>query len=1122
MAPTNHERIGRALKLLHEGLLPYFDREMKAQYGMRWSLRVGSYLDKDSTSTEKLLRQDLSALLRVIAQEWNDVFGKSLGKTDRNLLFECRDIRNTWAHSSTVSSDDTERALDSIARLLSAVSAPQSETVAQQRFELLRLRFDEQTRHKTRRVTPTAGTPTATLKPWREIATPHPDVASGNFQQAEFAADLWEVYLDRGSDEYRDPTEFYRRTYLTDGLRKLLSNALKRLSGRGGDPVIELQTNFGGGKTHAMLALYHLCNVRAIGDLPGMEDLFNELDLAEPPQNVNVAVLVGNKIQPSGITSYKPEHDRQQRPIINTLWGELAWQLGGADAYELVRSADETATNPGDTLTQLFDRYSPCLILIDEWVAYARQLHEQSDLAGGSFDTQFTFAQTLSESAKNAKDTLLAVSIPASDIETGGDRGKEALERLKNAIGRVESPWRPASAEESFEIVRRRLFQIAQDPQSFSDRDVVIRQYLEMYRTQKQEFPSECSEKSYEERMRAAYPIHPELFDRLYSDWSSLDKFQRTRGVLRLMAKVIYHLWNNGDANLLIAPGNIPMGESEIQSELTRYLEDQWLPIIDTDVEGPNSLPQELDNQMASTLGRYSASRRVARAIYIGSAPTLRAANRGIDDRRIKLACVQPGEITATFSDALRRLSDRATYLYVDSNRYWISTQPNVNRTVQNLVEQILHDEPHRIEAEIVRRLKQDKTRGDFQAIHIAPSSTADIPDASDLGIRLVVLSPDHPHQRNQDDSRAITWATQALNERGSAQRHYKNTLIFLAADKGQIDPCYRAIATYLAWDNIIAQSQNGQINLDNFQRKQAKTKLSQSNEEAQKSLQQAYIWAITPTQSDPQQPVELNPDKLQGSGEESPILVIDRRVKHEDNLQIKCAPASLNIAVLNYIWKQHNHISTQQLWENLTKYIYCPRLKNSQVLLDAIAQGVASTVLEDNFAFAEGFDEKTGRYLNIKAGETISPALSTSQLIVKPDVAAVQLQADRDRIEEQRHMIAISQPDTSAARVKERLEVDYQLQRSHVGKPDPDSDARNAPPTRFYGSIAIDPDRATSSIGQIAEAVLSHLTGIVGAEVEINIDIQARVPDGIPDDIVRTVTENCNTLKFKTREFES
>src|SRR5262249_31131353 len=236
-----------------------------------------------------------------------------------------------------------------------------------------------------------------------------------------------------------------------------------------------------------------------------------------------------------------------------TLWGELAWQLGGKKAYAKLKADDQEGTSPGDRLRELFNEYSPCLILIDEWVAYARQLHDQSDLPAGSFETQFTFAQALTESAKLAKSCLLVISLPASDtqgsphtqaddVEVGGQRGREALDRLRNVVGRVESSWRPASAEEGFEIVRRRLFAPLSDPAQFKDRDVVARAFADFYRAHIQESPPDCRDVDYEKRIRAAYPIHPEIFDRLYTDWSTLVKFQRTRGVLRLMAAVIHSL----------------------------------------------------------------------------------------------------------------------------------------------------------------------------------------------------------------------------------------------------------------------------------------------------------------------------------------------------------------------------------------------------------------------------------------------------------------------------------------------------------------------------------------------------------------------------------------------------
>ncbi|HEY9872471.1 MAG TPA: Swt1 family HEPN domain-containing protein [Candidatus Obscuribacterales bacterium] len=1110
MAINNRERVGRALDLLGQGLYPYIEREMRSVYRDKWIVAATPSVPEDRTlkrNVADILKEDISALLKLMGEQWHDVFKKTLGHVERSLVSELRETRNSWAHNGTFSTDDAYRALDSVTRLLAAISAPEADAVEKQKQELLRLRFEEQARRETRKAAVTAveTNPAGGLKSWREIVTPHPDVASGRYQQAEFAADLWQVYLDEGSDEYRIPTEFFRRTYLTEGLKQLLTNALTRLSGKSGDPVIELQTNFGGGKTHAMLALYHLFFGVSASDLPGLEPVFATAGVSEPAANVKTVVLVGNKISPGQL------HQKKDGTVVRTLWGELAWQLGGKEGYEMVREADETATNPGDNLKQLFNRYAPCLILIDEWVAYARQLHEEKDLPAGSFDTHFTFAQTLSESAKNANRTLLVVSIPSSDIEIGGDRGKEALDRLKNAIGRVESPWRPASAEESFEIVRRRLFQPLTDRDLFVARDAVVRAFSEMYRQQSQEFPLECREADYERRLKEAYPIHPELFDRLYSDWSTLDKFQRTRGVLRLMAKVIHSLWEQGDRSLLILPANVPMADAQVQSELTRYLDDQWVPVIEKDVDGINSLPVLLDGQNPN-LGRYSACRRVTRTIYLGSAPTLRASNRGIEDRRIKLGCVQPGESPATFGDALRRLTDQATYLYLDGNRYWISTQPNVTRTAQDRAAQIKQD-PDRVWEEIVRRLRNDRQRGEFAGVHIAPNSSADIPDDENMGVRLVVLGPQHPHSSKAKDSPARHQAEEILATKGASPRYCKNLLLFLASDKTKIDHLVQSVCQYLAWDEIVRDKEI--LNLDVFQSNQATSKQKDTDKTVELLLQEAYQWLLIPTQPNPQGAIVWEEPRLQG--QDSPILRASRKLVHEEHLITHYSATRLCLEVLVlYIWPNSDRIDLNTLWKYLTNYPYLPRLKNEQALLSAIQEGVAALLWTENFAYATGWDEAKQRYLGLKAGEHITATLSSQSWLVKPDVAQQQISADAAELARQHQHITLS-GGTGSGGTLTISETEAEQESSEPTSPTLPKKKLQ----RFYGSADLDPLRVNRDAGNIATEILQHLSGLMGAEVQVTIEIQVNLPDGVPDHVIRTVTENCRTLKFKTHSFE-
>jgi predicted AAA+ superfamily ATPase len=380
----------------------------------------------------------------------------------------------------------------------------------------------------------------------------------------------------------------------------------------------------------------------------------------------------------------------------------------------------------------------------------------------------------------------------------------------------VEAAWRPASAEEGFEIVRRRLFEPLIEKDQFVARDTVARAFFDMYRTQHQEFPPECRDADYERRMKAAYPIHPEIFDRLYTDWSTLVKFQRTRGVLRLMAVVIHSLWEKGDKNPLIMPGNFSIDDPNVQSELARYLSDNWMPVIDKDVDGASALPLRLDGEVPN-LGKYAACRRVARTIYLGSAPIATAAHRGIEDRRIRLGCVVPGEPTAVFGDALRRLTAAATYLYQDGARYWYSTQPTVTKLAEDRAEQLKRN-PDAVAAEIGKRVRADLHKiGEFCRVHPMPQSGQDVPD--DMDARLVVLDIEHPYGK-EPGSKAEVAAKGIFESRGNTPRLYRNTLAFLAVDQTRLQDLDEAVRRYLAWDSILAEETT--LNLDPHQKKQA------------------------------------------------------------------------------------------------------------------------------------------------------------------------------------------------------------------------------------------------------------------------------------------------------------
>jgi predicted AAA+ superfamily ATPase len=1107
MAITNQERIGKALDLLKSGLRPFVEREMRAQIGERWAVDAQDVLrDTRLGGGKGDALQDVAVQLVVMDRKWGEVFRNTLGKAERSLVNELLDVRNRWAHQQPFTSDDTDRALDSMARLLTAISAPEADEIGKMKTELRRLIFDEQMRNDRRKGAGTAieSQVTGSLKPWREVVTPHKDVASGRYQQAEFAADLWQVHIGEGTDEYRKPAEFFRRTYLTHSLGDLLAGAIRRLSDKGGDPVVQLQTNFGGGKTHSMLALYHLFSGVAPGDLLGIDAVLKDAEATKLPSGVKRVVLVGNKISP-GSPSVKADGT-----VVRTFWGEFAWQLGGKKAFQRVAADDEKATSPGDVLRELINEYGPCLILIDEWVAYARQLHEEADLPAGSFDTHFTFAQALTESAKLAKRCLLVISLPASDTgtsphaqgddeEVGGARGRAALARLRNVIGRVDSPWAPATTEEGFEIVRRRLFEPLIEKDHFVARDSVARSFFDLYRTQHQEFPPECRDSDYENRLKAAYPIHPEVFDRLYTDWSTLVKFQRTRGVLRLMAAVIHSLWEKGDRNPLIMPANLPIDDPRVRDELTRYLPDQWKPIIEKDVDGPNALPLRIDGEVPN-LGKFAATRRVARTIYLGSAPTASAANRGIEDRRIRLGCVMPGEAPALFGDALRRLSSGATFLYQDGPRYWYSTQPTVTKLAEDRAEQLRRN-PDPVVAEIEERLRSDlTTKGDFRRIHTVPQSGADVPD--DMEARLVVLGIDHPYSKDAVN-KAQAAASAILQHRGNSPRIFQNALVFLAIDQTRLQDLDEAVRRFVAWSSIL--DEKDALNLDPHQVRQAETQLNAADGAVAARLPEAYQWLLAPVQTTPQAPMQWQALRL--SGQDALAVRASKKLRSEELLVPALAGTRLRMELDRVPLWRGDHVTIRQLADDFARYVYLPRLRDPDVVSASVQDGVGLLLWrQESFAFADGYDEATSRYRGLRGGQRVDVFHDTGGgLVVRPEVAAKQLELDQAAV--------VTRTDGKSPKPGEL--ADATPTDPGVGPPAPKK------PRRYHGSVTLDAGRVGRDAGRVAEEVIAHLAGLVGSSVTVTLEISAEVAEGVPENVVRTVTENGRALKFSSQGFE-
>ena len=467
----------------------------------------------------------------------------------------------------------------------------------------------------------------------------------------------------------------------------------------------------------------------------------------------------------------------------------------------------------------------------------------------------------------------------------------------------------------------------------------------------------------------------------------------------------------------------------------------------------------------------------------------------------MKLGCVMPGETPEVFGDALRRLAAAATYLYQDGPRAWYGTQPTVTKLAEDLAERLKRD-PDKVAAELDAKLRADlKRSGDFARIHALPRSGADVPD--DYEARLVVLSADHPYSKESGNAAEVA-AKAILESRGNTPRLYRNTLVFLAADKVRLHDLDEALRRYLAWSSIVAEKEK--LNLDPHQARQAETQRQAAEGAVTARLPETYQWLLAPEQTTPKAPVAWQAYRLTGS--DALAVRVSKRLRSEELLV-----ASLGSTILRKhldevpLWRGDS-VAVKQLVDDFARYLYLPRIAGPEVLSRSLWDGFALlTWRKDTFAFAEGYDEAAARYPGLRAGQAVNVSPDSTGLVVKPDVAAKQLDAEAE----------FQKPHKPDEKGRD------QDDRENKDQPPPPPPVPPAPqPRRFHGSVRVDPTRVVRDAGRIADEVIAHLAGQTGAEVTVTIEIEARLPNGASDQLVRTVTENSRTLKFDNQGFET
>jgi uncharacterized protein len=934
------------------------------------------------------------------------------------------------------------------------------------------------------------------LKPWREIIVPHPDVLNGTFQQSEFAADLTAVRTGKATPEYGDAKAFFERTFITEGMGRLLTQVSQRLNGKGGEPVIQLQTAFGGGKTHTLLAVYHMASRKCpLGELVGIPALLDHAGLLDVPQ-AQIAVLDGTAHAPG-----QPwKHGKQ---TIRTLWGELAWELGQAEGFALVEESDANGTSPGkDVLCTLLARYAPCVVLLDELVVYIRQFVESQPLSGGTYDSNLSFVQSLTEAAKLVPNAVVLASLPESDSQAGGPRGVSALKALEAVFNRVQALWKTVAPEEAFEIVRRRLFEKIRDAKA---RDQVCRAFADAYVAEGSKVPQETQESRYFDRMMQSYPIHPEVFAQLYEEWTTIEGFQRTRGVLKLMAKVLYRLWQDDNKDLMILPGSLPLYDGSARNELIYYLGPGWDPVMDRDIDGERAETTILETK-ETRFGSVQAARRVARTVFFSSAPSsvsMKPGIRGIDRARVLLGCLQPGQSSSLYSDALNRLAGQLHYMSSsgdrsqDATRYWFDTRANLRREMEERKSRFEDkNEVRERMAEVVKKLASGVSF--FDGTHIfTPHS--DVPD--DSALRLVVLSPEQFYTR-EEPRLAHDGVLNCVRNHGTKPRYRGNRLIFLAPDHGVLTRLRDCIRVALAWNSIVDDVAAMRLVLDNLQSEQAKKELKAAEDVLPRVARECFKWLLCPSQENPAGNPSVENFSLNTGGAALGSEI--ERVCLDNEWVIKTwSPVHLRTKLKDLYWKADKPaVKAADFWEDTLRYVYLPRLKDRGVISQAIVKGAGT---RDFFGTAYG--EHGRKFDGFKLGDA-NVQLDDTLLLIEPDSANAYEAANQ---------VVIA---TVTA-----VPLSGDTNRVPSDRPVPPSPLTPAPaparPKSFHGSAAIAPAAAKMRLVQIAEEIIAVLAADPNAEVKVRIEIDSTFPNGAQDQTKRAVSENAKTLGFGIAEWE-
>lgn len=817
------------------------------------------------------------------------------------------------------------------------------------------------------------------LKPWYKVVTPREDLREGKpLDASEFAVHLDQVRDQRAPDVYRLPQQFFERTYLTKNLTGLAAEVIRRLSGdkTEANAVFNMTTQFGGGKTHALTLLYHLAeNGPNAERWTGVRTLLEAAGKTTVPR-ARTAVFVGTEFD-----SLDGRGGADGTPVRKTPWGEIAWQLGGEKALAVLARHEEERTAPGGDVIRKFLPDEPCLILMDELMNYVSRTRKL-----GMGAQLYNFLQNLSEETRGRDNVVLAVSIPASEIEMNADDQADH-ERMKKLLDRLGKAVIMSAEGETSEIIRRRLFEwderaVTSDGRVLLSREALdtCREYADWIVEHRQQLPSWFPVDSAREAMAATYPFHPVVLSVFERKWQALPRFQRTRGVLRLLALWVSRAYvegfKGGHKDALIGLGTAPLEDTMFRTAVFEQLGEPRLEAaVTTDICGKKDAHAiRLDAEAVDAIKKTRLHRKAASSVFFESNGGSTRAEATVPE--VRLAVGEPDSDIGNVETVLETLSASAYYLSVEKNRYRFSLSPNLNK--------LLADRRASIQTEKIRERVREEIPKPFPATtgldrKFFPGKSGDVPERAQ--ITLAVIAPD---QLLADEARTLDWIMGMTRESGASARTFKSALIWCVPDPS--NTLAEEARKLLAWEDIDGDAD--QLRLDEGQRRQLAENLKKAQRDLRECVWRSYKKLVMLGEDNKPKVVDLG--LVHSSAADTMVTYILQRLRQDGLVE-----TAVGASYLVRHWPgQMKEWSTRQVRDAFFASPQLPRLLNGDAIKDTIAKGVESGQLAYVGKSGEGYDPFVFK-------EVLNPddvEISAEMYVVTREVAEAYLKAQDEK----------------------------------------------------------------------------------------------------------------------------